>query len=161
MLSKDRPKDAQKALQWLRGWVSLETIHKEFTELQNFCNFSNACAAREKQSIKCYHPKPTFFDKLEDLKEKRNLKPTIFLMLLIFFDEFFGMCVWQPYIFQVLIALGIPINPNLTATLISGLAIVANLILMLLIKNVGRSQLYFTSTTIVVICAISLSEFRI
>lgn len=30
-MSNERPKDAQKDLQWLRGWVSSQAVHKEFT----------------------------------------------------------------------------------------------------------------------------------
>lgn len=75
LLLKDRPQDAQKSLQFLRGWVSPQTIHDEFTKLQKYSENSSSCIACTKQSIKCQHPKPTFCDKIKEIKRKRTLKP--------------------------------------------------------------------------------------
>lgn len=161
LLSKNRPKDAQRALCWLRGKVSKEAVAQEFTELQNFSDLSNACIDCERQSIKCYHPRPTFLDKVKDLKRKRNLKPAVLIVCLVVSNEFSVASVWQPFIIQILVALGAPINPNYATIFIGGLGLAANAFLMMCIKNLGRRRLYLVSTTIVIACGVGLSEFFI
>lgn len=98
LISKNRPEDAKKALSWLRGWVSPESIEKEFQELKDYREASSACASCAKQSIKCNHPGVTFFQRIKELKRKRSLKPFILIVSLQFFHEFSGMSVYMPYI---------------------------------------------------------------
>lgn len=158
LLLKDRQKDAEKSLQWLRGWVSPETVQKEFIELQNYSNISSACVACAKKSIKCCHPKPTFCDKIREIKRKRTLKPFFLIVCLHFFFEFCAIIVWQPYIIQVLRAFGTPINANLTTVISAGLGISASIFLISTVKKLGRRRLYLTSISIVTICSFGLSE---
>lgn len=157
MLSKDRPKDAQRSLQWLRGWVSPQTIHKEFTELQSFSCESNACAACIGKSTKCYHSKPSFCDKIKELKRMRNIKPFVICFILYFLYQFCLTTVWQPYIIQVLNALGTPINASLVTILSSSLGIVASIVLLSTIKIFGRRKLYLSAIMTVAICSFGLS----
>lgn len=157
LLSKDRLKDAQKSLQFLRGWVSPQTIHQEFTELQRFSATSNSCGPCIKQLLKCYHPKPTFFDKINELKRKRNLKPFLLLFCLQFFNEFSGFTVWQPYIIQVLNALGTPINPNVATVISSSFGMAASIFMILTVKRLGRRKIYLISSAAVAACSFGLS----
>lgn len=158
LVSRNRPKDAQKALQWLRGCVSPQTVHDEFTELQKFSQKSQACPSCAKQSLKCYHTKPTFCDKLKDIMRKRNLKPCLFMFCLQFFNEFCGFAVWQPYIVQVINALGTPIDANLTTVIASGVGIVASIFLISTVKYFGRRKIYLTSSAVLATCCFGLSE---
>lgn len=157
LLSKNRTDDAQKSLQWLRGWVSPQKIHNEFTELQNYSRLSSACIACVKQSIKCEHPKLTFLDKINEIKRKRTLKPIILVFALHFFYEFCGIIVWQPYIIQVLKAFGTPINANLATVISAALGISASIFLLSTVKTLGRRKLYLTSTFLVMLCSFGLS----
>lgn len=157
LLLRDRAKDAEKSLQWLRGWTSKEMINKEFIDLQNYSCASTACLACAKQSIKCEHPKPTFRDKLNDLKRKRTLKPMFLVFCLYFCLEFCIVTVWQPYIIQVLKAFGTPINANVATVISAGLGIFASLFLISTVKKLGRRRLYLTSSFIVTICTFGLS----
>lgn len=145
LLSKDRSKDAQKSLQWLRGWVTPQTIHKEFMELQRFSYESNACATA------------TFCDKIKELKRKRNIKPSILCFTLYFFYQFSLTTVWQPYIIQVLNALGTPINASLVTIVSSSLGIAASIVLISTIKLFGRRKLYLSMIMTVAICSFGLS----
>lgn len=159
LLSKDRVRDAQKSLQWLRGWVSPQTVHKEFTELQNYSNTSNACASCTKESIRCYHSKPTFFDKIRALKERRNVRPLILVFSLQILANFSGSSVWEPYIIQVLNALGSPIKPSLASILISWVGILGCLFLLLVVKKFGRRKTFLITIIILVICCFGLSLY--
>lgn len=156
---KDRPKDAEKSLQWLRGWTSQQTIHNEFSELQNYSHASNSCLVCSKQSIKCDHPRPTFWDKMQELKRKRTLKPMILVFSLHFILEFCIVTVWQPYIIQVLNAFGTPINANVATVVSACLGISACFVLISTVKKFGRRRLYLTSSLIVTVCTFGLSEF--
>lgn len=158
LLSKDRPKDTQKALQWLRGWVSPQTIHREFTELQNYSNTSNACAACTKESIRCFHPRPTICDKIKELKRRRIYKPFIFILMLHFLSEFNLTSIWQPYIIQVLNAMGTPINPYLVTIVSSAISLVAGVTLLLTVKKLGRRKLYLTSISVATVCCFGLGK---
>lgn len=157
LLLKNRPNDAEKSLRWLRGWTSPQTIHTEFTELQNYSRASNACVACAKQSIACEHPQPTFCDKIGELKRKRTLKPMVLVFCLHFFLEFCIVTVWQPYIIQLLKAFGTPINANLATVISAGLGISACFFLIATVKKVGRRRLYLTSSLIVTLCTFGLS----
>lgn len=154
---KDRPNDAEKSLQWLRGWTSSQTINKEFSELQNYSHASNSCLACSKQSLKCEHPRATFFDKIKELKRKRTLKPMILVFCLYFILEFCIVTVWQPYIIQVLKAFGTPINANVATVISASLGITACFVLISTVKKLGRRRLYLTSSFIVTMCTFGLS----
>lgn len=157
LLSKDRPKDALKSLQWLRGWVSPLTVHKEFTELQNYSNTSNACVSCTKQAIRCYHPKPTFCDKIKEFKRRRNILPFILVISMQFFGIFSGSNVLDPYIIQILTALGTPIKPSFATVLISFSGIMATITLLSIVKKVGRRKIYLTSILVLGLCCLGLS----
>lgn len=157
-MSKGRFNDALKSLQWLRGWVCPETVHDEFISLQNFTSTSNACAVCSKQSLVCNHARPTLLDKIKELTRKQSLKPCLLIFCLQFFNQFCGFTVWQPYIIQVLNALGTPFNPNTVTVIGSSLGILASIFLFSTVKIFGKRKIYLSSTAIVSICCFGLSK---
>lgn len=159
MLSKDRPKDAQRSLQWLRGWVrDPELVQDEFTKLQNHNILSTACVPCAQQSIKCHHPKASVLDKIRELGRKRNMKPFILVICLNFLLEFAGAIVWRPYLIQVIRAFGVPMDVNNAAMILSLTSIVGSCFFLLTIKTFGKRILYIGSTAICVLCAVGLSK---
>lgn len=158
LLSKDRPNDAKKSLQWLRGWVPQSAIHNEFTELQAFSRVSNACTECSKRSINCVHPTPSFWMKIKELRRKRNAKPFALCFGLYFLYQFSLVTVWQPYIIQVLKSLGTPLNANIVTLINASLGAIGSILLMLFIKKLGRRKIYLTSIMIVTLCSFGLGE---
>lgn len=158
LLSKDRPKDAQRSLQWLRGWVEPETVQDEFIKLQNHTLLSTACVSCAQQSIKCHHPKANVVDKIKELRHKRNMKPFILVIFLNFFLEFGGAVVWRPYLVQVIRAFGIPMDVNNAAMILSLTSIAGSCFFLLNIKTFGKRILYISSTVLVILSAIGLSK---
>lgn len=156
LLSKDRPNDAQSSLQWLRGWVPPKNIHEEFTELQQYAALSNACASCTKQSIKCTHPRATFYTRIKEFKRKRSLKPFVLIVCLQFFVEFSGIMVWTPYIIQVIKAHGIPIQANFTTVIMSAVGFIAHVCLLLSVKTLGKRKICLFSNMIVVVSCLGL-----
>lgn len=159
MVIVQRAFDAEKSLQWLRGWVLQESIRDELIELQHYAEVSNACAPCANQSIKCNHPKPRFCTKIKEFKRKRSLKPFILIVCLQFFVEFSGIMVWTPYIIQVLRAHGIPLQANVTTVILSGVGFTAHICLLLSVKTLGKRIICLCSNIIVVLSCLGLSKF--
>lgn len=158
LLTQNRFTEAEKSLQWLRGWVSSQTIQKELIELQNYANESTACAACTTQSIKCLHDKPTFCNKMSEFKRKRTLKPFLLIMLMYFFFEASPMMVIQPYVILVLKAYGTPIDAHSVTVLLAVISIVSCSCLSLTVHALGKRRIYLTSIAIVTLCSFGLSK---
>lgn len=158
LLSKDRPNDAEKSLQWLRGWVSPSAIHNEFTELQAFSRVANACTDCSKRSVKCIHPTPSFWTKIKEIRRKRNAKPFALCFGLYFLYQFSLVTVWQPYIIQVLKALGTPLDANLVTLVNASFGTIGSILLMMFIQKIGRRKIYLTSIMIVTLCSFGLGR---
>lgn len=144
-------------MQWLRGWVTQQTVHKEFNDLQNYNIASNACASCAKQSIKCLHAKPTILDKIKELKRRRHVRPMILMFLLQFFGIFNCSYVWDAYIVQVLNAFGTPLRPSYATVMTSGMGVIGSLFLGLTVKKLGRRPIYLTATMVLALCSFGLS----
>lgn len=158
LLTQNRFTEAEKSLQWLRGWVSPQTVHKELTELQNYANESTACPACTAQSTKCSHEKPTFWNKMTEFKRKRTLKPFVLIMLLYFFFEASPMIAIQPYVILVLKAYGTPINENSVTVLLAAISILSCICLSSTVHAFGKRRIYLTSIVTVTVCSFGLSE---
>lgn len=159
LLTQNRITEAEKSLQWLRGWVTPQTVHDELIELQNYANESNACAACVKQSIKCSHEKPSVWNKLMEFKRKRTIKPFLLVGLLYFFVEASPMIAIQPYVILVLKAYGTPINANSVTVLLAVISIVSTSFLTLTIQAVGKRRIYLISIVTITLCSFGLSEW--
>lgn len=159
LLSKNRPKSAQKSMQWLRGWVSADGVHDEFTRLQNhIASVQNACEFCAEEPVQCRHLKAKFCDKIHELRRKRTLKPLILANSLSIFMEFCAVIVMRPYIIQIVKAYGIPLDAHFTATTLSLISIVGNCCFLILVKVFGKRHLYLASTAVAIQCCFGLSK---
>lgn len=143
LLSKGRTADAEKSLQWLRGWVSREVVAQEFQELQRHSELSKACNRCIKANVKCTHPLPTMIEKLSELKRKCTLKPFAIVVTLFFLAQFSGILSMRPYMVQIFKAYGSPIAPDKAAVILSLLDNFANVAFMLMVKYVYLSHFAF------------------
>lgn len=146
-------------MQWLRGWTTTSTIHEEFTELQTFSRVSNACTACSKRSMKCVHPTPSFWEKIKEIRRKRNAKPFALCFGLYFLYQFSLVTVWQPYVIQVLKALGTPLDANLVTLINASFGTIGSILLMLFIRKIGRRKIYLTCIMIVSLCSFGLGIY--
>lgn len=88
LLSKNRVKEAENSLCWLRGWVTKETVAHEFDELQRHSERSKSCYSCIKQNQKCPHPLPSLIEKLSEFKRKSTFKPFLIIFMLSFLAHF-------------------------------------------------------------------------
>lgn len=144
LLSKNRTKQAEKSLRWLRGWVPAETVAHDFQELQRHSERSKSCNACIKQNLQCSHPPPSLSEKFSELKRKRVLKPFAILLAMFFLTQFTGMLSTRPFIIQIFKAYESPIEPDYAATLLSIADNLGNLTFILLVRFTGKRNLYMT-----------------
>lgn len=144
LLSKNRTADAEKSLQWLRGWVPKSTIANELKQLERYSERSKYCAACIKQNAKCQHPLPTMGEKFRELKRPDTLKPFWIVILLFAIASFAGIMGMQPFIVQISKAYETPIAPDRTAAIMSFANNLANVGFIVLIRFTGKRPLYLT-----------------
>lgn len=113
LLSKNRKDDAEKSLQWLRGWTTKEVVAKEFAQLQRYSERSKSCNICMKQNQTCQHQeKLTMKAKMIELTRKRTLKPFFLVIFLFFLAQFTGFGAMRPYLVQILKAYKTPIKAD-------------------------------------------------
>ncbi|XP_038119209.1 facilitated trehalose transporter Tret1 [Culex quinquefasciatus] len=160
LLSKDRKEDARKSLQWLRGWVSPKAVEKEFQEMQRYSANAAKCTPCQKaQSVKCDHPPPTEWMKLQELMRKRNLRPFVLVMLLFLFGQLSGLTGMRPYLVQIFQAYGVPLDANWATVSTGLLGLMANIVCMMSIKFVGKRRLALFSLCFTSLSCISLAIY--
>lgn len=161
LLSKGHRHEALRSLQWLRGWASPKTVQQEFVELQIYSSKSNACVTCAKLMLRCKHPKPTFCDKIKELKRRQNILPLILVVGLQCLNEFNGPHVMRPYMIQVLNALGTPIQANLVTVFISGCGIFGCIVQMLALKSLGKRRIYLIAILVLALSCFGLSQLNL
>lgn len=144
LLAKNRTSDAEKSLQWLRGWVPKSIVSQELKQLERYSERSKSCADCIKQNAKCPHPSPTMCEKLREMKRIDTMKPFCILMLLFAISSFAGIMTMQPFIAQISKAYETPIAPDHTAAVMSFVNNLANVGFLVLIRFTGKRPLYLT-----------------
>lgn len=151
LLAKNRPADALKALQWLRGWVTPAAVQAEFDELQRSKINAQTCYNCEKQHLICHHPLPTIVDKIRDLFRRRTLRPFILIASLYVISVFAGITPFRPYIVQILYYYETPVDANDAVAYLGYFGFGANVLLVCTISSFGKRSLYLYSMAIVVL----------
>lgn len=159
LLSKNRPKDAEKSLQWLRGWVPKSAVAHELGALQRYSERYTSCNACLKFSVKCSHPLPTMTQKFGELKRKQTLKPLFIVLSLFAIAAFSGVTAMSPFIVQIFKAYGSPMEPDKAAALLNFVNNLANLMFLCMIRFTGKRKLYLTTLSVVILCSVVLSAY--
>lgn len=148
LLSKNRLADAEKSLQWLRGWVPKTAINDEFQALQRYSHRSQSCAACTHQNQRiCSHPAPTFIEKLRDFKRKQTLKPFFIVTMLFIIAEFCGTTGMGPFIAQIFDTYQSPMAPDRAQAILSVTNNLSNVAFLCLIRFTGKRPLYLFMLT--------------
>lgn len=159
LLSKNRTKDAENSLRWLRGWVPSQTVAQEFNKLQQHSERSKSCATCNKMEQKCSHPSPTLAQKMSELKRKRTLKPFIIVIALFFFAQFNGVYAMRPFIVQIFKAYESPIALDRAATILSIMDNIGVLAFICLVRFTGKRRLYLSVALGIFLCSLVISLY--
>lgn len=160
LLSKDRPGDALKALQWLRGWVPIETVQAEFDELKRYSRHSKSCAPCIVQQTTCTHAPPTFEEKIRSIGDRGTRRPLSLMLLLYVIVYFSSLISMRPYIVQIFDSYGTHIASTTATTYLYLLAIFANIFMMAMVRVCGKRQLYLWSLGVGAISCILLGKIH-
>lgn len=158
LLYRNRQDDALKSLQWLRGWVDSSVVRTEFEELQSSQANARKCNKCTKPNEICQHPPATIRDKIRDFFRRCTLHPFLLIVILYFLAVFVGLNAFRPYLVQVLYYYQSPIDANKAIVWIGYIGLVANFVLVCIIKPLGKRKTYLWSMGIVVIILFSLGE---
>ncbi|KAF7269617.1 hypothetical protein GWI33_017343 [Rhynchophorus ferrugineus] len=156
LISKNRLEDARKSTAWLRGWLEVEDVEKEFNELVEQLKRTSRSQAAEEASEE---GQSTFNKKLK--KSRQNLsmytkKPFLWPFGLVSFvfalGHFSGMTTLQTYAVNIFATLKAPID-KYYATIILGIAEALGCILSsILVHFVGKRKMNFFSLTGTAVC---------
>lgn len=142
LLSKNRVKEAEKSLRWLRGWTSSEVVADEFNKIKQHSELSTACNLCIKQNVKCLHPLPSLTEKFSELKRKQTIKPLIIVIALFFLGLFTGDSSMRPFFVQIFKAYDSPIPPDRAVAVVTFNANLAYIAFMCLVRFTGKRRLY-------------------
>lgn len=145
LLSKNRVKEAENSLCWLRGWAPREVVAEEFNQLKEHSERSKSCNLCIKQNVKCAHPLPTLAEKFAELKRKQTLKPFAIIISLFFISQFSGVWSMRPYIVQIFKAYESPISPDNAAAINSFSDNMSNVAFICLVRFTGKRRLYLAA----------------
>lgn len=148
-----------KTIFWNRGWVSPKAVSAELSQLQKHSELSRSCVSCEKLAVKCGHPAPTLCDKFRDMTRKRTLKPFSLVTIMFIAMQFSCMFAMRPYIVQVLRAHGIPLGANATTVILGLLGILANIVLLLIIRICGKRNIYLYTMVVTTLSCFGLSIY--
>lgn len=159
LLSRNRQAEALESLQWLRGWVDSTTVQAELEELQRSRISAQMCYKCEKQQEICHHPLPKIGDKVRDLFRRRTLRPFSLIATLFILSVFAGITPFRPYIVQILYYYQSPIDPNDAVSYMGYFGFAANVLLVCIIRSLGKRIIYLWSLAIVVLSLLALGIF--
>lgn len=159
LLSKNRPENALKSLQWLRGWTSDATAIDEFHSLQRYNERSKSCVPCVKQQLACTHPPPTLTEKLGQLKRQQCLKPLTIVVTLLVMMQISRLAIIQPYIVQIFRAYEVPMPPDEAAKILNLFNIVAYFVFLSVIHFIGKRRLYLIVLSIISVCTLTMAAY--
>ncbi|CAH0394487.1 unnamed protein product [Bemisia tabaci] len=172
LLSKGRTRDAEKALCWLRGWVSPEDVAEEFSRLVEASNNAqyrhqtetkkteaNSHQGNTQSIVTCpssrppvpdplvelHSPKLSFREKARDLLRPEILRPMLVIMTMNFFYLGSGFPAFKTYMVLLFQRIRVPMNANWASVCVSSAIIIGHLVLMLAVKWLGKRRIALIS----------------
>ncbi|XP_063709503.1 facilitated trehalose transporter Tret1-like [Culicoides brevitarsis] len=155
LLSKGRKAEAQKSLQWLRGWVPKENVAQEFHDIQRYNEDSHRCVACQKTEQKCNHPKPSLGQRWKELFRKNTMKPFFIIFSCFFFSCFTTATSMRPYYIQIFEKY--QIEPNQMTVWIGVVGVLANLGCAAGVKLFGKRTTTIVSMGGITVLSIGLA----
>lgn len=142
LLAKNRTAEAEKALQWLRGWTSKSAVAKELQELQAYSERSKSCSDCIKLNQKCPHPLPTIKQKLRELGKSQTMKPFSIVISAFVIALLAGVMATMSYTVQIFKAYDSPIAPDRAAAIAGVVDNLGIFCFLMLLRFTGKRRLY-------------------
>lgn len=157
-MSRDRPAEALKSLQWLRGGVRPDDVRNEFEYLEHHRTVTYVCIECEKQSTVCHHPPPKIIDRFRELVRRKTLIPFVILSSQFIVAAILGSS-FRPYFVPVLHEFNSSIDPNVAVPWLGYVGFVGNVLLIFVVRFLGKRKIYLTSVALALIIYFALGNF--
>lgn len=159
LLAKNRTDEAERALQWLRGWVPKSAVAKELQELQEYSERSKSCSYCIKQNQKCPHPLPTMREKFRELRRSQTMKPFFIVIAAFVIALLAGVMATISYTVQIFKAYDSPIAPDRAAAIASVVDNIGIFCFLVLLRFIGKRRLYLMMLGGVIVITAILSAY--
>lgn len=155
LLSKGRRKQAKKALQWLRGWVTYDHIRKEFEQIERYVEHTNHSYGEENES--------TIGDKIKELFRFNTRRPFIIIMACFFFANFTAATSMRAYFIQIFDKYNMVVDSNKMTIMIGFINFVATVACSAGMKLLGKRKITLFSmvTTSIFLLCLAVYTYRI
>ncbi|XP_014243234.1 facilitated trehalose transporter Tret1-like [Cimex lectularius] len=118
LLARGREEDAEKALQWLRGWVEPGAVRPELADLKRYASsatlaYDNPACDEPPQVGEEPNPKfqhGSWLSNIKDVARPAVFKPLFLIIGLFFFSNFTGVTSTRPYMILIIKELQFPIE---------------------------------------------------
>lgn len=149
-----------KSLQWLRGWVTPEQVETEFTEMTRYQSTSKEYKSQSSHESheQCLN---SIIERFRDLFRYQTFYPFVMICSQFILCVFSGFAPYRPYLVKVLIYYETPIDPNSVVSWISWTGIAANIVLLVLLRLVGKRQIYLWSMAVAIVISLFLGKIII
>ncbi|XP_046661262.1 facilitated trehalose transporter Tret1-like [Homalodisca vitripennis] len=164
LVSKGRVSDAEKAFQWLRGWVRPEDVKHELAAIVNYVKETQSLKIIDNIEYKAVPNKenPVTTNpqgRLQLLMEPRVRKA--FQIVFIYFTIMAcaALLAMRPYFIEILKDIGSPIRPHIALALCNALQLVGAICGGVLMRILGKRRLSFLSLGLSVFCCLTLGLY--
>uniref|UniRef100_A0A1B6FHS8 Major facilitator superfamily (MFS) profile domain-containing protein n=1 Tax=Cuerna arida TaxID=1464854 RepID=A0A1B6FHS8_9HEMI len=150
LVTKERVRDAEKAYQWLRGWVRPEDVKHELAAIVNY--------VKETQSVKMVNSvenpavptkespeakkAPSRLQLLMEPGVRKAFRIVFLYLIIMACSSLWGM---RPFFIEILEKIGSPMQPHTVLAICGGLQTVGSILGGIAIKLMGKRHLSFLS----------------
>lgn len=139
LYAKHRVDDAQRSLQWLRGWVPFKMVQEEFQDI------AHAIEVLQEDKKARLIEQRTMASKLHPFTKRSFIAPFALVLSGFIFSHFSGMTPLQTYSIQILGSYRVPINEYYATICLGAAQVIGCLLGMVIVRLVGKRRLVFIS----------------
>lgn len=139
LYKKNRPEDARKSLQWLRGWVPFENVKSEFEQITY--SVEDLIAEKKARALKVQQ----FSNRVTPFTKRSFIAPFLLIIFGFISGHFSGMTPLQTYAIQILGSYNVPIDEYYATILLGAAQVLGCLTGMVFVRSMGKRRLVFIS----------------
>ncbi|XP_052752499.1 facilitated trehalose transporter Tret1-like isoform X2 [Galleria mellonella] len=150
LVSKKRYQEAQKSLQWLRGWTDANAVEDELKDIQNLY---------KRKKVELQDEEETFSEKISHYLERSFYVPFALISFSFFVGHFSGMTTLQTFAVSLFQRLQAPIDKYYATLILGILQILGTAVCVLLVHYTGKRPLTFFSTGGAAVCCYFVAAY--
>lgn len=137
LIQKGRVEDARKALAWLRGWVTVREVEKEFIEIHDGLH----CKKKESDELAI----KSIAQRMLPYAKRSFIAPFVLISFSILIGHFSGLTALQTYAVQIFKSLKAPIDEYYATIFFGAAELSGAMICVFAVRYTGKRPLAFVS----------------